>query len=480
MTASCTEMSPRSSIFKREFSNQKFVWGCFLSLTILSGCFHSVEEVHLPPEKIEPKNERNQHTNNAMTPGEGDWPWWRGINRDNHATGPVPPTTWSKEENIVWKASVPGRGHATPILWDDQVFVVTADETSQEQFLIAYDRATGEQRWLTKLHQGSWPQIHVKNSQASSTPACDGNAIFTAIARAEAIWISAVDLKGNILWQKEAGPFEAEFGYGSSPVIYGSYLIVQSDNKNGGFVAALDRETGAVVWRVRRARNDSYGTPIVAHVASRDQLLTSGQHVVVSYDPATGNELWRCDGPSEATANTMAFRDDVVFASGGYSDTFVMAIRADGSGDVTSTHVLWKEQFKMYVPSALVIEDRLLVMGDNGVGVCYSAADGSQLWKVRIAGAFSASPVLVQDIVYVPDEKGVVHVFKASAEKHEKIAQNDLEDGGMASPVIADGRIYLRTAHALFCIADESQPGSTVEAADNPANSEAKAVSPAK
>jgi outer membrane protein assembly factor BamB len=473
-------MSPRNLIYHLACLNQKLLWGSCLGLVILVGCFHSVEEVHLPPEKVGPKNERIQHTNDLKISSEGDWPWWRGIDRDNHAKGPVPPTTWTKEENIVWKANVPGRGHATPILWDDQVFVVTADEQSQEQFLIAFDRATGEQRWQTKLHQGDWPQVHSKNSQASSTPACDGHAVFTAVARAEAIWISAIDLKGNILWQKEAGPFEAEFGYGSSPVIYGSYLIVQSDNKNGGFVAALDRATGTVVWRVRRARNDSYGTPVVAHVAGREQLLTSGQGVVISYDPATGNELWRCDGPSEATANTMAFRDDVVFASGGYSDTFVMAIRADGSGDVTSTHVVWKEQFKMYVPSALVIEDRLLIMGDNGVGVCYSVADGSQLWKERIAGAFSASPVLVDDIVYVPDEKGVVHVFKALAEKREKIAQNDLEDGGMASPVISEGRIYLRTAHSLYCIGAKSQTGSAVEAADDSSSGAAKATSPAK
>lgn len=445
-------------------SKRQLVSSCCFVLLLLSGCFHSVEEVHITPEKVKSQNEGIQNTNAAKTPSDEDWPWWRGIHRDNHATGPVPPTTWSKDENIVWKVDVPGRGHATPILWGDQVFIATADEESQEQFLIAYDRATGTERWETKLHQGGWPQIHSKNSQASPTPACDGNAIFTATARAEAIWISAVDLEGNILWQKEAGPFDAPHGYGSSPVIYNSYLIVQSDNKSGGFVAALDRTTGDIVWRVRRARNDSYGTPVVAHVAGRDQLLTSGQDVVVSYDPATGNELWRCGGPSEATANTMAFRDDVVFASGGYSDTFVMAIRADGSGDVTSTHVLWKEQFKMYVPSGLVIDDRLLVMGDNGVAVCYSAVDGSQIWKERIGGAFSASPVLIQDIVYVPDEKGVVHVFKASGKKREKIAQNDLEDGGMASPVIANGRIYLRTAHSLYCIGDSSQSGSAVEA----------------
>ena len=416
-----------------------------------AGCFHAVEEIRPPQDPAQSTTDKKAEAS-SQAADANDWPWWRGAERDNHAVGAQPPTTWSDTENIVWKVEVPGRGHASPVVCGKQVFVATADEASQEQQLLCYDRATGKLRWKNRLHQGNWPAIHQKNSHASATPACDGQAVYTAFARADAVWVSAIDLSGRTLWQTEAGPFQAPHGYGSSPLIYQSFVIVQSDNKNGGFLAALQRETGEIVWRVRRARNDSYGSPVVARVAGRDQLLTSGQDVVVSYDPASGNELWRCAGPSETTANTMAFAGDIVIASGGYPEQNVLAIRANGSGNVSQTHVVWNANFKMYVPSPLVIEDRLLATGDNGVAVCYSLADGEVLWKERVGAGFSASPVLIDDLVFAPDEKGVTHVFRATAKQREKIAENDLNDGGMASPVIVDGRVYLRTTRFLYCI----------------------------
>jgi outer membrane protein assembly factor BamB len=478
ITANFMKMFPRIQNYNR-ITLVSLSLSCGWMLFTLSGCFHSVEEVHLPAQPGVSKQTALQAATPLVAPGAGDWPWWRGINRDNHATGPIPPTTWAEDENIIWKTSVPGRGHSTPILWGEQIFVTTADEQTEELFLIAYDRSSGEKLWQRKIHRGDWPRMHAKNSHASATPACDGHAVYTAFAWDNGIWVTKFDLEGNLLWTSEAGPFLAPHGYGSSPAIYKSYILVQSDNKNGGFIAALDRGTGSIAWRVRRARNDSYGTPVVAHVAGRDQLLTSGQDTVVSYDPANGNELWRCDGPAETTANTMAFRDNTVFASGGYPVQNVMAIRADGSGDVTATKILWQANFKMYVPSALVIEDRLLVVGDSGVAVCYSAVDGSQLWKDRIGGGFSASPVLVEDIVFVPDEKGVMHVFRASGEKREKMAQNFLEAGGMASPVVVGGRIYLRTAHSLYCIGDTSQPQPAGDSTKNATKTSEKLTKPA-
>jgi len=437
-------------------------------LVLLIGCTHAVEEVRLRESTTDTtdeqlKSECVKNTDDTLLPTADDWPWWRGTNRTNHALGVTPPTQWDQSHNVFWRADVPGRGHASPILWGERIFVATADEQSQQQSLVCYDRATGTQQWQKSLHKGPWPAIHAKNSHASPTPATDGHAVYTAFALTDAIWVTAVDLSGEILWQQEAGPFLAPHGYGSSPVIYKSFVIVQSDNKNGGFLAALDRKTGAIMWRVRRARNDSYGTPIIGHVAGKDQLLTSGQDLTISYDPNTGEELWRCNGPSEATANTIAFQDNLVISSGGYPEQNVMAIRANGSGDVTETHIAWQANFKMYVPSALIIKDRVLATGDAGVCVLYNLADGDELWKQRIAsgGGFSASPVLVEDLIYVPDEKGVVHVLRVGEEKLEKVATNDLDDGGMASPVIAGGRLYLRTAHSLFCIGTIDTPAET-------------------
>ena len=437
---------------------------CWLALGMVSqmGCSHAVEEIQ-PPADTTADGTVAKTESGSLLPAastENDWPWWRGTNRDNHALGPMPPTSWSETENVLWKSPVPGRGHASPIVWGDKVFVATAEEDKESQSLLCYDRATGEQKWNTELHQGGWPRVHAKNSHASPTPACDGERVFAVFTHDDAIWVSAVDLEGKLVWQTEAGPFEATHGYGSSPVIYQDFLIVMSDNSNGGFVAALNRKSGEIIWRIRRARDDSYASPVIAHVAGKDQLLISGQSLVVSYNPLTGEEYWQCRGPARTTANTMAFKGDVVYASGGYPEKSVMAIRADGSGDVSGTHILWEDSFKLYVPSPLVVEDRLLAMGDGGVAQCYSLKDGKVLWKERLGGGFSASPVLVGDVVYSPDERGKLHVFRATEKKLEKIASNQLR-GGMATPVILEGQIFLRTESHLYCIGNTSAETET-------------------
>jgi hypothetical protein len=258
-----------------------------------------------------------------------------------------------------------------------------------------------------------------------------------------------VDRDGEIVWQTQAGPFKSQHGFGSSPVLYKSLVIVAGDNSAAGFLAALDRGTGDIVWRVRRQNKPSYATPIIADVAGHTQLLLSGQDSIVSYNPDNGQVLWTSDGPASTTANTMVWNEQLVFASGGYPQNNVMAIRADGSAEV-----VWQKRIKDYVPSLLLVEDRLYVIQDDGILRCLKADSGDQLWTKRLGGNFSASPVLAGGNIYVPNEQGTTFVFSSRPE-FELIAENDLADGGFASPVIVGGKIFLRTNHRLYCIGQD-------------------------
>lgn len=420
---------------------RRFTWLIFM-IALAGGCRKPVEEIHSAGAGAASEAV-------SISTAANDWPVWRGTAGDNKAIGPLPPLEWSSMKNVLWRADVPGTGHATPIVCGDRVFVATADTSQETMSLLCYGRATGEKLWERELHRGGFMHTHQKNSQASPTPACDGQRVFTVFAVQDALRVSAVDLDGKILWQTEAGPFASQHGYGSSPVLFESLVIVSGDNRGPGYLAALHRETGEIVWRIQRANRASYSSPIIAHVAGRNQLLLSGQDQVTSYDPATGDLLWQTDGPASTTANTMVWNDEFVFASGGYPQNGVMAIRAD------SGEVVWKNEERGYVPSPLALDDRLLVVQDAGIALCLDARSGKTLWKQRLSGNFSASPTLVGEYVFVPDEAGRTIVFKVTP-KFEKIAENDLGDGGFASPVICGGQLFLRTSQFLYCIAEEA------------------------
>ena len=384
---------------------------------------------------------------------KGDWPWWRGTERDNKALGDPPPVKWAENENIIWKAEVQGRGYASPIVCSDRIFVPTADELEQIQSLLCFSRETGERLWNTEFHRGGFVHKNIKNSHASSTAACDGGRVFVPFVVQGGLWLTATDLDGNILWQKLVAPFDSEHGYASSPAIYKSLVIVASDNLGPSYLTALDRRSGETVWQVPRGSGGSYATPVIAMLAGRPQLLLSGQNSVTSYDPENGEVLWFCSGMASSTIGTIAWSKNSVFATAGAATTAggTMSIGADGRDDVTNTHITWTSNATANVPSPLVVEDRLVVVQDIGLVTCLSTETGKELWKERLGGNISASPVLAGDLVYLPNEEGTVFVFKAG-KQFESVAENHLGDGGFATPVICGGRIYLRTEHHLYCI----------------------------
>lgn len=381
-----------------------------------------------------------------------DVPWWRGTQQNGIYDVSEIPLTWSPTENVVWKAAIPGRGHSTPCVWGPYVFVTTADEEAKTKSLLCFDRATGEKQWEHLLHEGGFMHIHKKNSQASATPACDGTRVIVPMMADDGIWVTAVSLDGKRLWQVKAGSFKSEHGYGSSPVFYQSTVIVSGDNPGDAYIVALDRATGKEVWRIERPSGGNYSTPAIATLAGRPQLVLHGRNQIASYDPATGEQLWHCEGPCTVAACTVAWDDNHVFASGGYPQKEIICVKADGRGDVTDSHIVWRSKRGVcYVPSPLLYDGRLYVMGDNGILTVYDPASGEVKSTLRLGGNFSSSPIAAAGHIFVTDEKGKTYVLKPG-DKPETVAENALESGGFASPVMAGNRIYLRTADALYCL----------------------------
>lgn len=404
-------------------------------------------------EEVTPPEGADRAELPAPQPADDDWPWWRGLSRDNKARpGQSPPLEWGPTENVVWKSEVHGRGHGSPCLWGDRIFLATADDKAQTQSVLCFDRKTGKQLWQTEVHRGGFMHNHAKGSHASVSPACDGQRVFVSFMVQQGVWATALDFQGKIVWQKKVAPFKSLHGYGPSPLVYRSLVIVPADNPGPNFLAALRRDTGEVVWRIRRMDYQSFASPNVGRIAGREQLLVMGPKEVSSYDPANGKRIWHAAGPTLEHAATAVFDDQTVYASAGFPDRRLYAIRADGTGDVTDTHIQWRlMKDGSFVPTPLLHEGLLYVVNDRGLAMCLNAKTGETVWSHKLDGGFSASPVLVGDKLFVPNEAGKMFIFK-TGRKFEMVAENDLKDGGFASPVVCGGRIYLRTLHALYCL----------------------------
>ncbi len=376
---------------------------------------------------------------------ESDWPWWRGPSRNGHApTSAKPPTTWSETKNVVWKTPLPGRGHSSPIIVGDRIFLTTADDTKQQQSVIALSRKTGKQLWTKEISQGGFPKLHPKNTHATPSVACDGERLFVVCCHHETVQGTVFDLEGQQIWQKTVSPFHPrryEYGYAPSPLIYRGTVIIAAEYDGDASLAAFDRETGKENWRTPRPGNISYSSPVVAHLAGRDQLLLSGADQVCSYDPNGGKLLWSTPGTTAATCGTIVWDGYIVFASGGYPKAETLAIKADGSGEV-----LWRNGKKCYEQSMLATGGHLYALTDEGVAYCWRGSDGEELWNKRLRGPVSASPVLAGGNIYWADEMGTVYVFKANPEKFDLASRNQLLDDSFASPAVSGNQLFLRVA----------------------------------
>lgn len=379
----------------------------------------------------------------ASTISSKDWPWWRGPLRTGVASADQrPPLHWSDSENVLWKTAVPGRGHGSPIVVGNKIFLLTAEVDREVQSVLCYRRDTGEQLWQTDLHKhGLNLKGNAKSSLANSSVACDGERVFATFLHDGAVYATALDLNGKQIWQQKITDYVLHQGFGSSPTVYDHLVIVSADNKSTGAIAGLLRTTGKIIWKQERPKLPNYTSPIILNVAGRDQLIFSGCNLVTSYEPLTGKKNWEIKGSTEECVTSTVTNGNLIYTSGGYPRNHMSAIHADGSGKVA-----WENNMRVYVPSMLFKDGYLYAVLDAGVASCWKADTGDEVWKERIDGTFSSSPVLVGDNIYVTNEAGKTYIFKASPKGFELVAENQLAEEVFATPTICDSRIYMRAA----------------------------------
>lgn len=373
---------------------------------------------------------------------DSDWPWWRGLHRNGHAIEQSVPTQWSETDNIIWKTPIPGRGHGSPSVIGDHLFLATADEHKQTQSVVCFTRESGKQIWITEVHSGGWQgRIHKRNTQASSSIASDGENIFVTFMHDSKIWLSALDFSGNILWQNKASDYTSHWGYSSSPTIYENLVIVASDHKEGGNLTAFDRKTSKQVWNVARPAIPNYASPVIYHLNGQDQLILPGCDMLASYHPRSGRMLWSAPVTTQETVGSAVTDGSRIFASGGYPKNETASVVVDNSPEL-----VWRNPIRTYAPSMLVVEGYLYTMTDQGLAHCWDTETGKLMWREKVGGDYSASPIAVGNNIYVSSEQGKTIVFKASPENFELVAENQLGNEIWATPVVCGNSIYLRVA----------------------------------
>lgn len=367
--------------------------------------------------------------------------------RDGHApSNSKPPVEFGEDKNVKWKVPIPGRGHSSPIVVGDQIYLATADEKAKTHSVIALDKSTGKQKWIKQLNQGGFPNNnHPNNTEATPTIACDGEFIYINFFHHVSIHLISLDLQGNVRWDINAGhydPRKYEYGYAPSPVLYKNSVIISAEYDGNSFIASYDRNSGKQLWKEKRPNNLSFSSPVIAHIAGLDMLLISGADTVSAYDPASGKLMWQTPATTAATCGTIVWKDDIVFASGGYPDSGTFGIKVTP----TSGTVVWKNNQQSYEQSMIIAGDYLYGLCDNGALYCWNTSDGKEQWKKRVTGDVSASPIYANDLIYWSNEAGQLLVFKPSPKKLEIVATNQIGAEAFASPAVSGNEIYLRVA----------------------------------
>lgn len=406
---------------------------------------------------------------------ESDWPRFRGPRGDGTSTATHVPLRWSETNGIVWKVGPPGRGRSSPVVLGDRLWLTTALEKGVRRTQISgddmqtaehvsleatcLDRTDGRIRWRTPLFAVDNPApVHWHNSWATPTPVvepgrlyCDFGAFGTACLDAGS---------GKVRWQTQV-PLDHQVGPGSSAVLWQKLLVLVRDGRDAQFVTALDKETGRTVWKTDRPPiaassgnlKKSFVTPLLVRAGDRSQLISPGAHWVVSYEPGTGKELWRVrHGEGFSIGSCPVVGHGLAFFSTGCMKPQLWAIRVDGEGDVTGTHVAWKTPRQVPVMSSPVLAgDELYWVSDDGLASCADARSGQIHWQERLGGSHLASPLGAEGRLYFFNRDGKTTVLKAG-KTFEVLAENPLEGPLVATPAVVDHAIFLRTDTSLFRI----------------------------
>jgi outer membrane protein assembly factor BamB len=399
-----------------------------------------------------------------------NWPHWRGPLHNGVSDETNVPLRWGTKENIQWKLALSGRSGSTPIVWRDRIFVNVTDRDRIELWCV--NRRTGQVVWKKFLGGGN--SRRQKHNMSTPSPVTDGESLWVMTGTG---LLRRFDFNGNELWvrdiQKDYGAFGIFWGYGSSPLLHEDSLYVQvlhgMFTDDPSYVLRIDKRTGKTLWRVERPTRaiqespDSYTTPAIVKTKTGVELVVSGGDVVTGHDLASGKELWRMNGlnpqnnPSYRIVASVLVLDDLLFVPS--RERPLIAMRAGGRGDVSRSHFIWSTNNGPDVPSPVTDGKYLYIVRDNGVMFCYDARTGAEIYgRQRVPPAtYSASPVLADGKIYVTNEDGLTTVVR-SGPKFEILAQNNLDDYTLSSPVFVNGQIFIRTDSALWAIGQAREP----------------------
>jgi len=393
-----------------------------------------------------------------------NWPCFRGATRQGISREKNLPLHWSDTEHIAWKKVIPGVGWSSPIVYEDHVYLSTATEEGVSFRLLCLERKSGRVLWNQEVKRQKAGHKQGLNSYATPTPVTDGHIIYVLATDGS---LTAVSREGEIQWTNEEVNFYGHHGLAVSPVLHDDLVIIAFDGSSSGpnnkvgwqipwdqaVIMAYDKHTGAVRWRARR------GLSRIAHVVpqpltrnGKTELISAAGDVIQGFDIKTGARIWtaRCSG--EGVVPSVVIGDDLIFATTGFGDSEILAVRPGGRGDVTDSHIVWRVSKDVpHVPSFLYAQPHLYVLTEGGVISCLQAASGELVWRERLRGRYSASPVWAQGKIHFLSEKGVCTVIQAGPE-FKVLATNDLKEKCCASPAISQGCIFIRSEKHLFCI----------------------------
>ena len=398
----------------------------------------------------------------AMIEVEGEgakyWPRWRGPSGQGLVKAGKYRDRWSPTEGIKWKAPVPGRGHSSPIVWGDHIFMTTAHDDGARVSLVAFRRSDGKPLWETFVPSKQGVEhVYPKNSRASATAVTDGTRVYASFGTHG---LMAVDFTGKMVWHNPVGRLANTHGSAGSPILYKDRLFIYQDHQGtdetGAYVGAFDTRTGKQIWKTPRVETVGWGTPIVVRAGTRDELVVSSQRKVYGYDPDSGKELWTVDGLSFEVIPTPVVAEGLILCSSGRQGPTI-AIRPGGSGNVTATHVAWMSpKGSPFIPSGVVVGGVLYLVNDiQSILTAHDVKTGEVLYQGRLGVAkkegFSASPVALDGKVFFTNDDGETFVLAAGRE-FKLLHTNTLGEQTLASPALVDGVWYFRTASSLVAI----------------------------
>jgi outer membrane protein assembly factor BamB len=382
-----------------------------------------------------------------------DWPQFRGPTGQGVSAERNLPLSWSETKNVRWKVAIPGRGWSSPVIQGDRLWLTTATEEGRSLRAIAVDVNTGAIQQNVEVFNLKSPKLmNQKNSFASPTPVIDGDRVYLHFG---AYGTACITQSGEIVWKTKLEYDNGQHGPGGSPIIYDDLLIVSCDGLESQYVVALDKATGKVRWKKTRESYQAYTTPLVLNLPDGDQVVSPGAFQAIAYEPRTGKEIWRVKY-AEGFSNVPrpVFGHGLVFICTGFQEPSLLAVRPDGRGDVTKSKVAWKlDRAIPRTPSPILVGDELYIVTDNGIATCIDAKTGAELWRARLGGNFSASPVYADGRIYFLSEEGESVVI-APGRQLKHLATNQIDGPTLASMAVSHNSIFIRSATHLYRISN--------------------------